>query len=616
MSSRRRSAVLVSSLALAATALASPGNAAPGFISDVTTLTTHQSAGQYAVALAPDGTAHALWIEATGSNFLLMASSRPRGGAWTTPAQVDTGSTTQDTEPSMAVDGQGNVVAAWRDYLPGRTGSVIRTSTLSAGAWSPAQDLSPTTTHAFEPEVAVDAKGDAAIVWTENIPSASGTHVVGSQRPAGGAWATSDITTGTGAGAATVAVQPDGRAVALWTQTGTVQTTDAPLGGAWGDARQLAASNGLNLSAVVDTSGQVVAVWRGSGMSGASTIETATRPAAGDWGATTTLASTTTGLAWQLDLGVGESGEALAAWVVSGSGTSDLYTSSRATTGTWTTAKVDSPQVYNSAPTVGFGTGGASVVMWTGSTEQFASSRTLYAVTRTPGQEWAAPTALASGSVQGPQAAVDPAGLGTLVWSEPGGALRTQVFDGVAPTIQTFEPTVFARSGQAATYTATASDLWAAPTVTWQFGERAPVTGATVNRTFRRPGIQTVRLLATDAAQNATDRTSLTIVADRKASLKDVDLAPSVIKALGSRKATRAKLFFRTAAPALVLIRVTDRSGAIVARIEEAMESGRHTVRLSAKRLDLARGRYVVRLSAKNAYGRTTAAKQPLRVRG
>lgn len=614
---RRRTALVLGSAALAATALGSPGSAAPGFISDVTTLTAHESAGQYAVALAPDGTAHALWVEETGSNFLLMAASRPRGGGWTKPTQVDTGSTTQDAEPSMAVDGQGRVVAAWRDHLPGRTGSVIRTSTLSGGTWSAAKDLSPSTTHAFEPEVAVDQEGDAAIVWTEDLGASSGRHVVGAQRPAGGTWATSDITTAAGAAAATVAVQPDGRAVALWTQGGTVQTADRTSGGAWTTPRQLSASNGLDLSAVADRTGQVVAAWRSASTTGPSTIETATRPANGDWTATSTLATATSGLAWQLDLGVGESGEALAAWVVSGSGNSrsDLYTASRAPGGAWTPTKVASPQVYNSAPTVGFGTGGASVVMWTGSTEQLTTSRTLYAVTRTPGDEWAAPTALASGSVAAPQAAVDPAGFGTLLWSETGGALRTQVFDGVAPTIETYEPTVFARSGQPAAYRATASDLWAAPTVTWQFGKRTPVMGATVKRTFRRPGIQGVRLLATDAAHNSTERTSVTVVADRKPTLRNVDLAPSVIRAAGSTKATRAKLSFRLTAPARVRIRVTDRSGTVVATIGRALDAGRHGIRVSATRLDLARGRYAVVLGAKNAFGRTTAAQQRLRVR-
>lgn len=612
---RRRTAAALVSVAVAATTLAaSPGSAAPGFVGDATTLTARQSAAQYAVALAPDGTAHALWIEDTGTGFVLMAASRPRNGAWTTPTQVDTGSTTQDAEPSMAVDGQGRVVATWRDYLPQRVGSVIRTATLSGGTWSAAQDLSPTTTHAFQPEVAVDAAGDAAVVWTENLPGNPGERrAVGAQRPAGGAWTTSALTTGGATGAATVVVQPGGRAVALWNQSGTVQSADRPLGGDWSAPRQLSGSNGTDLDAVVDRSGSVTALWRGVSLSSPSTIEAVTRPADGDWGATTTLAAPPVGLAQQPDLGVGESGEALAAWTVAGAGNgaSDLYTSSRGTTGTWTTTEVTSPAVYNAAPTVGFGTGGASVVLWTGSTEQLAQTRTLYAVTRTPGQDWTAPTALAAGTVQAPRAAVDPDGFGTLLWSETGGALRTQVFDGVAPTLQTFEPTVFARRGQPATYAATASDLWATPTVTWQFGSKAPVTGSRVVTTFRRSGIQEVRLRASDAATNTTERTSMTVVADRKAALKKVDVAPSAVR--GPSRA-RARLFFTSTAPALVVVRVLDRSGTVVVRQERALDAGRNSVRLGAK--GLARGRYTVTVSAKNAYGRTTAPRQALRVKG
>jgi hypothetical protein len=613
----RTAVIILGSLALATAALAGPGHAQPGFISDVTTLTAHESAGQYAVALAPGGTAHAVWVEETGTNFLLMASSRPRGGTWSAPVQVDTGSTTQDAEPSIAVDGQGGVVAAWRDYLPGRTGSVIRTATLSVGGWSASQDLSPTTTHAFEPEVAVDARGDAAIVWSEDI-DLSGRRAVGAHRAAGGTWTTSYITTGPGAGAATVAVQPDGRAVALWTQGGSVQTADKTLaGGTWSPARQLSATNGQWLNAVVDIDGDVIAAWSSASLTGLSTIETASRSAAGDWSPTTVLASSTSSLAWQLDLGVGDSGEALAAWVVSSDGNrrSDLWTAARTSAGTWTTRKVASPQVYNSAPTVGFGTGGASVVLWTGSTEQLTSARTLYAVTRTPGEEWVPPTALASGSISGPEAAVDPAGHGTLLWAETGGALRAQAFDGVAPTVEAFHPTIFARTGLAAAYTARASDLWSAPTVTWQFGERPPVTGSSVTRTFSRSGLQRVRLRVIDAAQNTTVRRSVTIVADRRPTLRSVSLDRSVIRDSGPNRVSRARLSYRLGAPALVRVQVLNRSGTVVRTVERALDAGTSTVSLTARRLELHQGRYTVRVLARNALGRAVSAKLPLRVR-
>ncbi len=600
-----RTAVILGSAVLAAATLTPPGHAAPGFISEVTTLTAHQSAGQYAVALAPDGTAHAIWVEETGSTFLLMAASRPRGGTWTAPVQVDTGSTTQDAEPSMAIDGRGVVVATWRDYLPGRTGSVIRTATLSGGAWSASQDLSPATTHAFQPVVAVDARGDAAIVWSEDITLTTGRHVAGAQRPVGGEWTTADVTTGPGAGAVAVAVAPDGRAVTFWAQDGTVQAADRALGSAtWGAARQLSAGNGGDLDAVVDRDGDVIATWRSSGLAGASTIETVTLAANGAWGPVTTLVSTTTTqLAWQLDLGVGESGEALAAWVQAGDGnrTSDLYTAARTPGGTWSTTKVASPQVYNSSPTVGFGTGGASVVLWTGSTEQLTTAHTLYAVTRTPGHEWTPPTALASGSLGGPRVAVDPAGLGTLLWNEGGGLLQTQVFDGVAPSIEHYTASELVRGGEAATYSAAASDLWSAPTVTWQFDGRTTVAGGQVSRTFSRSGVHRVRLTATDAAHNTTTRDSVTVVATERPRLRGVTLS-------------RSRLSYRLGAPALVRVQVRGHSGAVVATVDRALDAGERRLNLGAERLGIGPGRYTVRIAARNAVGRAVSARIPLRV--
>lgn len=605
----RRGSLVVSSIVCTVTALTVPVGAAPGFVSEPTTLTTHQSAGQYAVVSAPDGTAHATWVEETGSNFLLMSSSRPRGGTWTAPLQVDTGSSTQDAEPSLAVDGQGRVVAAWRDFLPGRTGSVIRTASLAGGSWSPSQDLSPATTHAFMPAVATDARGDAAIVWTEDV----GVQriVRAAYRAAGGTWASSDVTTVPGGAAATVAVDRDGRAVALWTQTGRVHTADRdPANGTWSAPRLLSAGNGIELEMVADAQGELTAAW-----SNGSTIETSTRAPGASWGPTETLGSTT-GLAWQLDLGIGYSGEALAAWVASTEGNrrSDLHTATRTPEGTWATTQVDSPQVYNSSPTVGFGTGGASVVLWTGGTEQLTTTRTLYAVTRTPGRAWTAPTALSSSSVTGPLAAVDPDGHGTLLWTEMGGTLRTQVFDGVAPVIDDFEPTVFARSGKPALYVASAIDLWSPPSVSWQFDDRPPVAGERVSRTFPKSGLHHVRFVATDAASNTATRRSTTIVASKRPRLSDVVLSRRVIDTTRSGAGSRSRLSFRLDAPALVRVRLVRRSGKVVATVDRALEQGKRGLSLSAQRLDAGRGRYTVRVSARNAFGRDVSSTMPLRI--
>lgn len=617
--SGHRSIVLVAVLGVVGVALAPPSTAEPGWISDVATLTTRVSASQYDVVLTPDGNAVATWVEATATNFLLMSSRRPPGGTWSTPAQVDIRSETQDAEPATAVDGEGHVVAVWRDFLTGRSGSVIRAATSDGATWSPSQDLSPTGTHAFEPEVATDARGDAAVVWTQDASGGAGRIVAAAYRAAGQrGWAISDLATTPGAGKATVAVDADGRAIAVWGQGGRVLTADrTPAAGAWSAPRVLSNSPGHEPKVIVDADDRTTAAWTYGDVSGLSGVESATRAMGADWDPTTTLSRSSSELAWQLDLGVNVTGEAVAAWVTSGDGNrrSDLDTATWAPGGTWTVTRIDSPQVYNSSPKIGFGAGRSSVIMWTGSTEQLTASRTLYAITRTVGRAWSKPTSLASGSVSGPRVAVDPAGHGTLLWEEAGGLLRSQVFDGVAPTIRKFDRTTFARRGERVSYSARARDAWSTPSVTWQFDHHAPVAGDRVTRTFQAPGVHRIRLTATDQAQNQATRHGVTIVASRHPRLRDVSLSRSVIRISGPRAVRQTRLSFRPGAPARVHVRFVDRSGATVATVAKAVEAGHRALILTASRLDLGRGRYTVRVMARNALGATAAPRVPLRIR-
>ena len=300
--SGRRSIVALAVLSVAgALVVATPSAAAPGWISEVSTLTSRLSAGQYEVVLAPDGTALATWVEETGTNFLLVSSHRPRGDTWTAAVQVDAASGTQDAEPSMAVDGQGHVVAAWRDFLPGRSGSVIRTATFDGASWSPSRDLSPTTTHAFEPDVATNARGDAAVIWTQNVGSLGSRAVGAAYRASGGqGWATSDVTTNPGANKASAAVNASGLAIVVWIQNGQVVTADrTPAAGEWSATRVLSTNSSQDPQVIVDADGHTTAAWTIADISGASGVEVATRPRGAAWEPTTTLARSTSGLSWR-----------------------------------------------------------------------------------------------------------------------------------------------------------------------------------------------------------------------------------------------------------------------------------------------------------------------------
>ena len=215
--------------------------------------------------------------------------------------------------------------------------------------------------------------------------------------------------------------------------------------------------------------------------------------------------------------------------------------------------------------------------------------------------------------MSGPRVAVDPAGHGTLLWQEDGGVLRSQVFDGVAPSIEDFDPTTFARRGEVATYSARANDLWSAPSLTWQFDNRAPVAGRHVTRTFRASGVHRVRLRWPRTRRwNRTNRRTVTIVASHRPRLRKLSLSKPVIHLTGPQAGRQTRLSFRLGAPALVRIHLVDRSGTRVVTVTRALEAGRQNVILASPRLDAGRGNFTVRVVARNALGGAAAGHLPL----
>jgi hypothetical protein len=148
------------------------------------------------VAAGRDGTLVVSWIDqdptAAGTNRQrAVVAVRPKGATgWST--------TTLDDQPiggvaitgfvPVAVDGSGNVTAAWS--LWNGTRHVVKSATRSAasGAWSAATDLSGTSDGLYI-SLAVNTAGQAAVAWTQSpYASAAGTwaEVVTRSGPTGG----------------------------------------------------------------------------------------------------------------------------------------------------------------------------------------------------------------------------------------------------------------------------------------------------------------------------------------------------------------------------------------------------------------------------------------------
>jgi hypothetical protein len=218
-----------------------------------------------------------LWDSASSSPLGVQAARRPAGGSWSPPVTL---SRPGAEYVQLAVNARGAAVAVWRRF--DGTAYRVQAARRPAGrSWGSPVTLSDPGQDAYEPQVAVDGKGNATVVW-----EASGIRAA--RRPAGGSWGKPVTLSGPNARSPRLAVNGRGTAVAVWQRGGiTVKAARRPSGGAWGRPVTLSAHGGAP-DVALDGRGTAVAVWQRSG-GPVDRVQAARQPAGGAWGRPVTL---------------------------------------------------------------------------------------------------------------------------------------------------------------------------------------------------------------------------------------------------------------------------------------------------------------------------------------
>ena len=126
---------------LVATGLAAaPAQAAPAWLASQDLSVPGRDAEAPQVAIDAAGGAVAVWARFDGFDSIIQSSSRPPGGSWSRP--VDLSAPGQDAEePQVGVDAAGNAIAIWSRSNGLHT--IVQAATRTAGGgWAPATDLS------------------------------------------------------------------------------------------------------------------------------------------------------------------------------------------------------------------------------------------------------------------------------------------------------------------------------------------------------------------------------------------------------------------------------------------------------------------------------------------
>lgn len=259
------------------------------------------------ITIDPQGNATAVWTTGPQNQLgVVQAATRPAGGAWSQPVTLSDESVVASA-PHVVADPQGDLTAVWD---VGGDEGVIQSKTRPAGSeWdSAAVDVSAEASLSSNPQIATDAQGDVVAVWQQkDIHAASGFHYyVQTARLASGSWS-APLTISREDGLAMnpeLAVDPDGNVTVVWEwgplATGTasgLQTRSGGSDGSWGAIGYVEASPGAvlepgpsDVQLVADPQGDVAAVWEGWSAPN-YIVRTARRSAAGTWSSPLTLST-------------------------------------------------------------------------------------------------------------------------------------------------------------------------------------------------------------------------------------------------------------------------------------------------------------------------------------
>ena len=216
----------------------------------------------------------AVWNKSDGTAGVeLWANTHSRAGGWATPVRVDAGSNRMPSESSLASSAADNAVVAWIESVAGR--QTVFASRLDNSGWStPIVFNDVSVGRASSPRVAMDAAGNAIVVWLQDTP---GARRVTARRcpPAGLAGCSAPVPVGSLAGFADrprLAMTPAGDAVVVWQQGELRAAWFSAASGLWDATPALIAAQASGAEVALDRHGRATVAWSAFDAAGKSNI--------------------------------------------------------------------------------------------------------------------------------------------------------------------------------------------------------------------------------------------------------------------------------------------------------------------------------------------------------
>jgi hypothetical protein len=539
LASALTAAVLGASASLLA---AAPAGAAPAWLSPAKLSAAGQSAEAPQVSADPQGDSLAVWQRYDGGKTVIESASRPAGGAWGLPVLVSS-SADEASLPQVALDAHGDAVAVWLSLSGGGEYSIdASTKSGFGGAWQAPitlRELGAMTVMDPRPDLAVDAQGDAVVVW-ERLAGAEDL-VEGASRPAGGSWQTAETlsTEAENLHPAEVGIDAAGEATAVWEQKGAEVRIDAatkPAAGKWQHPVAVSAEgeNANEPRLAVGANGNAVAAWEH--FESEELIEAAIRAsAAGTWGKPVALTKPETGEGEPAgqQVAIDAQGDAVLVWARMNNGHEIVEATERAASSSaWQpVAALSGPgESLEELPQVAVNDQGNVVVVWErmhGGEETVEAAAGL-----ATSRSWETPVALSGKGepASEQQVGIDGQGNAVAVWSRFDGTsylAEAAGYDAAGPELSSLTIPTGGTVGQALAFSASPFDVWSAlGAASWSFGDGTSQTANSVTHAYGAPGAYTVTVTSADVLGNTSSTSGAVQITGPATSIKPPVLAP------------------------------------------------------------------------------------------
>jgi hypothetical protein len=391
--------------------------------------------GPQSVAFDAAGNALVVWMQFDGTYNIWANRYSTSTGLWGAAAPIET-DTGDAPHPQVAIDAAGNALVVWRQFDGTHYNIWANRYSASTGLWGAAAPIETDSTgDAFVPQVAIDATGNALAVWTQ-FDGTRNNIWANRYSASTGLWGVAaPIETDTGdASHPQVAIDATGNGLAVWTQfDGTNYSILANRYSAstgWGVAAPIETGNAESASdpqVAINATGNALAVWQQFNGPFGNIWANRYSASTGLWGVATPIDNNNPEAASNPQVAIDAAGNGLAVWIQSDGPHNTIWANRySANTGLWGVAgRIENLMGDADAPQIAIDATGNALVVW----RQFNNNRGSIRANRYSASTglWgvAAPIETNEGDAGGADVAIDATGNALVVWNQSDGPVSS-----------------------------------------------------------------------------------------------------------------------------------------------------------------------------------------------